>query len=81
MLPTGPGLWVRWAKGIWNGVRDNAFNYQMQVELRELWRGLRSNDDVRAIVLTGAGDEAFCTGIDRGETIEESYLADEENRY
>ncbi len=59
----------------------NAFNYQMQVELRELWRGLRSNDDVRAIVLTGAGDEAFCTGIDRGETIEESYLADEENRY
>ncbi len=59
----------------------NAFNYQMQVELRELWRGLRSNDDVRAIVLTGAGDEAFCTGIDRGETIEESYLADEENRH
>jgi enoyl-CoA hydratase/carnithine racemase len=59
----------------------NAFNYQMQVELRDLWRDLRSNDDVRAIVLTGAGDEAFCTGIDRGETIEESYLADEENRY
>src|SRR5205807_3474956 len=28
-------------------------------------RGLRDNDDVRVVVLTGAGDRAFCTGIDR----------------
>jgi enoyl-CoA hydratase/carnithine racemase len=59
----------------------NAFNQQMQAELQQLWRDLRRNDDVRAVVLTGAGEEAFCTGIDRGETIEENYLADEENRY
>ena len=47
----------------------NAFNAQMQRELRDLWRGLRRNDDVRVVVLTGAGDQAFCTGIDRTETM------------
>lgn len=45
----------------------NAFNSTMQTELRELWRSLRRHDDVRCVVLTGAGDRAFCTGIDRGE--------------
>ena len=47
----------------------NAFNMQMQRELRDLWRGLRRNDDVRVVILTGAGDKAFCTGIDRVETM------------
>ena len=47
----------------------NAFNVQMQRELHDLWRGLRRNDAVRCIVLTGAGDKAFCTGIDRTETM------------
>jgi len=45
----------------------NAFNETMQRELQQLWRSLRSNDAVRAIVLTGAGERAFCTGIDRSE--------------
>jgi enoyl-CoA hydratase/carnithine racemase len=49
----------------------NAFNVQMQRELHELWRGLRRNDAVRVVVLTGAGDKAFCTGIDRTETMGE----------
>ncbi len=49
----------------------NAFNAQMQHELHDLWRGLRRNDDVRCVVLTGAGDKAFCTGIDRAETLGE----------
>ena len=47
----------------------NAFNVRMQHELRDLWRGLRRNDDVRCVVLTGAGEKAFCTGIDRAETM------------
>jgi len=47
----------------------NAFNDQMQAELRTMWRSLRTNDDVRAVVLTGAGEKAFCTGIDRAEII------------
>jgi enoyl-CoA hydratase/carnithine racemase len=45
----------------------NAFNSLMQRELRTLWRLLRRHDPVRCIVLTGAGDKAFCTGIDRME--------------
>ena len=47
--------------------RLNAFNSQMQRELHGLWRALRRHDPVRAIVLTGAGEKAFCTGIDRHE--------------
>jgi enoyl-CoA hydratase/carnithine racemase len=45
----------------------NAFNSLMQRELHELWRTLRRHDPVRCIVLTGAGEKAFCTGIDRME--------------
>jgi len=47
--------------------RHNAFNSLMQRELKALWRGLRRHDDVRCVVLTGAGEKAFCTGIDRME--------------
>jgi enoyl-CoA hydratase/carnithine racemase len=53
----------------------NAFNALMQRELHEVWQGLRLNRDVKAVVWTGAGDQAFCTGIDRGESIEK-YLED-----
>ena len=47
----------------------NAFNQQMQRELHQIWTSLRRNDDVRAVVLTGAGDLAFCSGIDRQESV------------
>lgn len=49
----------------------NAFNAAMQRELQQVWRSLRRNDDVQAVVLTGAGEKAFCTGIDRTEQIGE----------
>ena len=58
----------------------NAFNQIMQSELRTLWRSLRRHDDVRAVILTGAGEKAFCTGIDRMESIEEGYLGNKEKR-
>ena len=45
----------------------NAFNSLMQRELHTLWRALRRHDSVRCVVLTGAGEKAFCTGIDRME--------------
>jgi enoyl-CoA hydratase/carnithine racemase len=47
----------------------------MQRELRQVWTSLRSNDDVRAVILTASGDKAFCTGIDREESIG-AYLDD-----
>jgi enoyl-CoA hydratase/carnithine racemase len=43
----------------------NAFDRQMMHEVHECWRELRENDDVRVVVLTGTGDKAFCTGLDR----------------
>jgi enoyl-CoA hydratase/carnithine racemase len=45
----------------------NAFDSVMQAELRDLWLMLRKNDEVRCVVLTGAGDKAFSTGLDRGQ--------------
>lgn len=47
----------------------NTFNTTMQRELRTVWRGLRRHDAVRSVVLTGAGEKAFCTGIDRNESL------------
>jgi enoyl-CoA hydratase/carnithine racemase len=49
--------------------RLNAFDATMARELHGVWRQLRFADDVRAVVLTGAGDRAFCTGIDRSEVV------------
>ncbi len=45
----------------------NAFNTKMCDELSGLWRELATNDAVRCVVLTAAGEKAFCTGIDRSE--------------
>ncbi len=45
----------------------NAFNARMRAELRDVWDSMRERDEVQCIVLTGAGDQAFCTGIDRAE--------------
>ena len=45
--------------------RHNAIDTRTAAELAAAWRQFRFDDDVRAIVLTGSGDRAFCTGIDR----------------
>ncbi|WP_234352910.1 enoyl-CoA hydratase/isomerase family protein [Streptomyces sp. NRRL B-1140] len=45
--------------------RLNAIDLAMADELASTWDELRFDDSVRAIVLTGAGERAFCTGIDR----------------
>ena len=49
--------------------RLNAIDLEMVRELGELWRELRCDDAVRAVVLTGAGERAFCTGIDRDAVV------------
>jgi enoyl-CoA hydratase/carnithine racemase len=47
--------------------RYNAFTSTMCDEMAAAWAHLRADDDIRAVVLTAAGDTAFCTGIDRSE--------------
>jgi enoyl-CoA hydratase/carnithine racemase len=51
----------------------NAFDPTMVDELAATWRALRDDDEVRAIVVTGRGEKAFCTGIDRGSVEEFVY--------
>nr|WSW67522.1 enoyl-CoA hydratase/isomerase family protein [Streptomyces sp. NBC_00995] len=46
--------------------RLNAIDLATAAELSAAWRALRFDDAVRAVVITGAGGRAFCTGIDRG---------------
>ncbi len=47
----------------------NAFDPQMEQELATIWHELQHDDEVRCVVLTGAGDRAFCVGLDRNATI------------
>ena len=44
--------------------RHNAFNLQMANELREAWGQVKSDPEVVCSIVTGAGDKAFCTGMD-----------------
>ena len=49
--------------------RHNAFDEVLANELQSVWRALRFLDDIRAVVITGAGDKSFCTGIDRSWSV------------
>ena len=49
--------------------RHNAIDLATAAELTSVWRRLRREESVRAVVLTGAGERAFCTGIDRTVTV------------
>jgi enoyl-CoA hydratase/carnithine racemase len=44
--------------------RRNALSWTVMTELREALAAAKADDDVRVIVLTGAGDRAFCAGAD-----------------
>lgn len=51
----------------------NSFNPAMVDDLTAVWRWAKTADDVRALVITGAGEKAFCTGIDRNSVEEFAY--------
>src|SRR5512147_1190933 len=42
----------------------NALTLEIYAQLRDLFEALRYDDDVKAVVITGAGDRAFCSGGD-----------------
>jgi len=42
----------------------NAYNWRMTQELQAALAAYRDDDDLRALILTGAGGRAFCTGGD-----------------
>ena len=46
--------------------RRNALSFAVMQGLRDSIRRVAENDDLRVVVLTGAGDKAFCAGADLG---------------
>ncbi len=49
-----------------NPEKRNMLSGQMLAELVAAMKGARDSEEVRAVVLTGAGDKAFCAGADLG---------------
>ena len=45
----------------------NAMSRELRVALDQTFKGLRDDDEVRAVVLTGAGERAFTAGLDLKE--------------
>lgn len=46
--------------------KRNALDNAVMLEMTEVLRGIDHSSPVRAVVLTGAGDKAFCSGADLG---------------
>jgi crotonobetainyl-CoA hydratase len=44
--------------------RLNAVDQATEAELVRIWEAIEANREVRVVVLTGAGERAFCTGAD-----------------
>jgi enoyl-CoA hydratase len=42
----------------------NALNAEMLVRLADAWQDINDDPQIRAAILTGAGDDAFCAGAD-----------------
>ena len=49
-----------------NPEKRNMLSGQMLVELVDAMKTARDSEEVRAVVLTGAGEKVFCAGADRG---------------
>jgi naphthoate synthase len=56
----------------------NAFRPQTLAELREAFALARDDLEVAAIIFTGAGDEAFCSGGDQRIRGDDGYIGDDE---
>jgi len=59
----------------------NAFDLAMWRGLRAIMRTLSAADDLRCVVLRGAGDRAFCAGADIGAFAEERGTGEREAEY
>jgi naphthoate synthase len=56
----------------------NAFRPQTLAELRDAFARARDDTEVGAIIFTGAGDEAFCSGGDQRIRGDDGYIGDDE---
>ncbi len=53
----------------------NSVDPETRDQLYALWDRIRTDDEIRVVIITGAGDKAFCTGSDLKKTMppKESY--------
>lgn len=47
----------------------NAINPEMLCRLADAWQTINDDDEIRAAILTGAGDKAFCAGADLNKLV------------
>jgi enoyl-CoA hydratase/carnithine racemase len=59
----------------------NALNQKMIEELDALLDGLYRNQDLRVLIVTGAGDKGFCSGMDMQESAAQLFEASPEMIY
>ncbi|WP_141925131.1 1,4-dihydroxy-2-naphthoyl-CoA synthase [Haloactinospora alba] len=59
--------------------RHNAFRPQTLFELQEAFNVARDDSDVGVIILTGAGEQAFCSGGDQKIRGEDGYLGGDDD--
>ncbi|HJU61744.1 MAG TPA: enoyl-CoA hydratase/isomerase family protein, partial [Candidatus Binatia bacterium] len=53
----------------------NSLTREMILELSDLFRNFASDDSLRAVILTGSGEKAFCVGTDIGELSDSDSVA------
>jgi enoyl-CoA hydratase/carnithine racemase len=46
---------------------NNAINARLITELNDVCANINHDEDIRVVVITGAGEKAFCIGIDAGD--------------
>jgi enoyl-CoA hydratase/carnithine racemase len=46
--------------------RGNSLHPAMHTLIRKIWEDVKRDPDVRAVIMTGTGDQHFCTGADLG---------------
>lgn len=47
----------------------NSIDPEMREQLHAAWTRIKEDDDIRVVILTGAGEKAFCTGSDLKKTM------------
>jgi len=56
--------------------QHNAVNRQMNAELHDAWQRFRDDEDSFVLVITGAGEQAFCAGWDLQDAAELTQVGD-----
>jgi len=47
----------------------NSIDPELRAALHAAWKRIKEDDDIRVVILTGAGEKAFCTGSDLKKTM------------